>query len=425
MTHMSKLKRLIEEFCPEGVEYKHLGEIGTFERGRRFVKADAVESNGIPCVHYGEVYTYYGLWANEHKSQIRTDIQTKLRFAEKNDVIIVGAGENNIDIGIAVAWLGDYKVAVHDACYIFKHQQDPKYISYLLRTNSYHQQIKKFVSEGKICSISAESLAKAVLPFPPVPVQKEIVRILDKYTQVEAELETELKAELDARKQQYEYYRNLLLDFTPTKSENTNFFKMGDIGFFYGGLSGKTKSDFNRGNAKYVTYMNVYNNISVQDDMLESVDVSENEKQNRIQYGDVLFTGSSETQEECGMSSVVIKQYSEPIYLNSFCFGYRLNNSNLFDTDFMKHLFRGLSLRKQIIKTASGVTRFNISKKRMQDIVLPCPAIKEQKRIANILDRFEALSTSLLEDLPVEISVRRQQYEYYREKLLTFKRKVA
>ena len=165
---MSKLSKLIKELCPEGVEYRPLGEIGSFERGRRFVKADAVESDGIPCVHYGELYTHYGLWANVHKSQIRSDIQTKLRYAEKNDVIIVGAGENNIDIGIAVAWLGDYKVAVHDACYIFKHQQDPKYISYLLRTNTYHQQIKKFVSEGKICSISAENLAKAVLPFPPV-----------------------------------------------------------------------------------------------------------------------------------------------------------------------------------------------------------------------------------------------------------------
>ena len=95
---MSKLSKLIKELCPEGVEYRPLGEIGSFERGRRFVKADAVESDGIPCVHYGELYTHYGLWANIHKSQIRSDIQTKLRYAEKNDVIIVGAGENNIDI---------------------------------------------------------------------------------------------------------------------------------------------------------------------------------------------------------------------------------------------------------------------------------------------------------------------------------------
>ena len=281
------------------------------------------------------------------------------------------------------------------------------------------------MSEGKICSISAESLSKAVLPFPPVPVQEEIVRILDKYTRLEAELEAELKAELDSRKRQYEYYRNQLLNFAAPRDENIKFFKMGEVGLFYGGLSGKTKSDFNRGNAKYVTYMNVYNNISVKDDLFESVDISENEKQNRIQFGDVLFTGSSETQEECGMSSVVIKQYTEPIYLNSFCFGYRLNNSDLFDANFMKHLFRGSSLRKQIIKTASGVTRYNISKKRMQEILLPCPTIKEQKRIASILDNFEALSTSLQEDLPGEIEARKHQYEYYREQLLTFKRKAA
>lgn len=211
---MSKLQNLIDELCPEGVEYKSLGEIGTFERGRRFVKADAVESGGIPCIHYGEIYTHYGICANETKSQINPEIKTKLRYAEKGDVIIVGAGENNIDIGIAVAWLGDYPIAVHDACYIFKHQQDPKYISYLLRSNNYHQQIKKYVSEGKICSISAENLSKAIMPLPPLAIQKEIVRVLDKFSILESELENKLKEELDFRKRQYEYYCNKLLTFS-------------------------------------------------------------------------------------------------------------------------------------------------------------------------------------------------------------------
>ena len=422
---MSKLSKLIKELCPEGVEYRPLGEIGSFERGRRFVKADAVESDGIPCVHYGELYTHYGLWANVHKSQIRSDIQTKLRYAEKNDVIIVGAGENNIDIGIAVAWLGDYKVAVHDACYIFKHQQDPKYISYLLRTNSYHQQIKKFVSEGKICSISAENLAKAVLPFPPVPIQQEIVRILDRYTELEEQLETELKAELEARKLQYEYYRNQLLNFAPPRSENVKWKKMSEIGTFYGGLSGKSKKDFGIGNAKFISYMNVYNNIAIDISLAEVVNVAKDEKQNAIQYGDILFTGSSETREECGMSSVVTELIKESIYLNSFCFGYRIDNQSIFDVHFLKHLFRGNSMRKQIVKTASGVTRFNVSKKMMSDVELPIPPLKEQKRIVSILDRFEALTTDLQSSLPAEIEASRKQYEYYREKLLTFKRKAA
>ena len=92
---MSKIDDMIKKLCPNGVEYKTLGEIGTFERGRRFVKADAVEI-GTPCIHYGELYTYYGISAIEVKSHINPNLKTKLRYAEQNDVIIVGAGENNI-----------------------------------------------------------------------------------------------------------------------------------------------------------------------------------------------------------------------------------------------------------------------------------------------------------------------------------------
>lgn len=200
---------------------------------------------------------------------------------------------------------------------------------------------------------------------------------------------------------------------------------MGEIGAFFGGLSGKSKKDFEKGDAKFITYMNVYSNIAIDISIAEKVDVAEGEKQNSIQYGDVLFTGSSETPEECGMSSVVTDNISEPIYLNSFCFGFRIKDLSVFNVHFLKHLFRGSVLRKQIVKTASGVTRFNVSKKKMEEIELPIPPLAEQERIVSILDRFEALTTDLQSGLPAEIAARRKQYEYYREKLLTFKRKTA
>lgn len=196
----------------KNAEWKTLSEIGTFERGRRFVHGDDREE-GTPCIHYGELYTYYGVWANEVKTHIDPELKTKLRFAEKNDVIIVGAGENNIDIGVAVAWLGDYKVAIHDACYIFRHKQNPKYISYLLRTYNYHLQIKKYVSEGKICSISSEGIGKAKLPFPSLEEQQKIVAILDRFESLCNDITSGLPAEIEARHKQYEYYRDKLLTF--------------------------------------------------------------------------------------------------------------------------------------------------------------------------------------------------------------------
>ena len=126
---MSKLNELILKFCPEGVPYLPISEIGTLTRGKRFVHADAVD-DGIPCIHYGELYTYYGIWTDSARSHVRKELASKLRYAQKNDVIIVGAGENDVDIGIAVAYLGDEQVAIHDACYILHHSLDPKYISY-------------------------------------------------------------------------------------------------------------------------------------------------------------------------------------------------------------------------------------------------------------------------------------------------------
>lgn len=192
-----------------------LSQIGTFTRGKRFVHADAVEQNGIPCVHYGELYTFYGVSATIYKSQIRKSIleEKKLRYAKKGDVIIVGAGENNEDIGIGVAWLGDEPIAVHDACYTFEIEQNPKYISYFLRTHKYHEFIKKYVSEGKICAINSDGIGKAIISLPSLEEQERIVSILDKFDKYCNDISEGLPAEIQYRQQQYEYYRDKLLTF--------------------------------------------------------------------------------------------------------------------------------------------------------------------------------------------------------------------
>ncbi len=194
---------------------------------------------------------------------------------------------------------------------------------------------------------------------------------------------------------------------------------------FYGGLSGKSKNDFTNGNAKFVNYMNVYSNIAIDTNVNDMVRIAAGEKQNKIEYGDVVFTGSSETPDECGMSSVMTIRTNEDLYLNSFCFGFRMYDKTLLLPDFMKFLFRSENIRKQIVKTASGVTRFNVSKKRFGEVAIPIPSIEEQQRIVAILDKFEKLVNDISEGLPAEIAARRQQYEYYRDKLLTFTKATA
>ena len=189
-----------------------------------------------------------------------------------------------------------------------------------------------------------------------------------------------------------------------------------ELGSLYGGMTGKSKDDFKDGNARFITYMNVFSNIAVDTSRNDFVKIKSDERQRKLVKGDVLFTGSSENPDECGMSSVVLEEPTEPLYLNSFCFIFRLNDTDLFMPDFLKYLFRDTGIRKQISKTASGVTRFNVSKKRFSKVVIPIPPLAVQKEIASILDKF----TQLEAELSAELSARRKQYDYYRNQLLTF-----
>jgi type I restriction enzyme S subunit len=198
--------------------------------------------------------------------------------------------------------------------------------------------------------------------------------------------------------------------------------EISELGFLYGGMSGKTKENFNKGNSKYITYMNVYSNPATTLDVSDYVDILPKENQNKIAYGDVIFTGSSETPDECGMSSVVAEQVKEEIYLNSFCFAFR-PTSGIYNPHFLKHLFRSLEIRKQIGTTANGVTRYNVSKELFVKVKIPIPPIKIQNEIVKILDYFSELVNSISEGLPAEIKARKQQYEYYRNKLFTFEEK--
>lgn len=205
----------------------------------------------------------------------------------------------------------------------------------------------------------------------------------------------------------------LIADLCPN---GVKYKRLSDLGTFYGGLTGKNKHDFTDGNAPYVTYMNIFSNPALSLDINDLVKVSIGERQNSIQRGDILFTGSSETPEEAGMTSVVMEEPKVPTYVNSFCFGFRFYSLNGICPGFMKHLFRSHALRKSISKTANGVTRFNISKKSLADIEIPVPPIEVQERIVEILDKFTALTA----ELQAELQERQRQYEYYRNRLLSF-----
>ena len=378
------------------VEWKPLGEVAGYEQPTKYL----VKSN-----NYNDVYPTPVLTAGKTFILGYTDEIEGVYKASVSPVIIFD------DFTTANKWVDfDFKAKSSAMKMITSKNENEallKYIYYWLNT------LPNELIEGDHKRQWISNYANKKIPVPPLSVQQEIVRILDKFTQLEAELE----AELDCRKRQYEYYRDKLLSFNEVVGggsralifSDLQWKTLGDLGAFYGGLTGKSKNDFSNGNAKFISYMNVFSNIATNFKVNDFVKIGESENQNTIQYGDILFTGSSESLEECGMSSVVNEEVKENVYLNSFCFGYRFHNSELFLPNFLKFLFRSEKIRKQIVKTANGVTRFNVSKKKMEKIQIPIPPIEEQERIAGILDKFDTLVNSISEGLPREIELRRKK----------------
>ena len=189
-----------------------MSEIGTFIRGRRFTKADYAET-GFPSIHYGEIYTSYGVSTHSAITRVRSEIADRLRFAQPGDVVIAAVGETVEDVGKAVAWLGSEPVAIHDDSFLFRSEMDPTFVAYFLQTKIFHDQKDRHVSRAKVKRLSAEGLGKIEIPVPSAETQGRIVAILDAFDALVTDLDAALPAEMAARRKQYEHYRDRLLTF--------------------------------------------------------------------------------------------------------------------------------------------------------------------------------------------------------------------
>ncbi|MDN5095739.1 restriction endonuclease subunit S [Aliarcobacter butzleri] len=170
--------------------------------------------------------------------------------------------------------------------------------------------------------------------------------------------------------------------------EDWNIYFFEELGSTYNGLSGKTKEDFGEG-LPYITYMNIFSNSKIDINNYELVKIENNESQNVVKYGDIFFTVSSETLEEVGLSSVLLDNVEQNMYLNSFCFGFRLNNFKTLLPEYARFLFREFNTRKRIKFFANGTTRINISKVKLMKLKLAIPPIEEQKKISDILSTVD------------------------------------
>ncbi|WP_315295172.1 restriction endonuclease subunit S [Rothia mucilaginosa] len=407
------IDRLVAELCPDGVEFYPIEELFTTRNGYTPSKSNSSywENGTVPWFRMEDIRENGGILSESLQSVHESALKKGGMFPAGSIIVATSAtiGEHAL---ITVDFLCNQRFTVLILKDEFKSLLSPKFLYY------YSFILDRWclanTTQSSFASVDMKRFKKFEFPVPPMEIQEAIVEILDKFTNLEAELE----AELEARTLQYEYYRDSLFE-----ALDCPHVPLGELGKFYGGLKGKTKNDFGSSGARYISYKNVYENISADFTWPDFVQVKEGENQLSLMKGDILLTGSSENMEESGLSSVVTKEPEEKAYLNSFSICYRLNDPSILNPEFSKYLFRSRLARKQIIRTAQGVTRFNVSKKKLANVSIPIPSLEEQQRIVDILDRFDALTSSLSEGLPAELAARRSQYEYYRDQLLTFPRK--
>ena len=194
------------------IVWKTLGEVGTFIRGNGLQKKDFVET-GIGCIHYGQIYTYYGIKASETISYVTEDLAKSLRKASHNDLIIAGVSENIEEVCKCVVWEGEEDICVSGDTFIFKTDQNPHYIGHLLRTDNFLNYKRKNAIGAKVTRLQAGSLPKYTIPLPPLEEQQRIATILDKFNILVNSISEGLPKEIALRRKQYEYYRGKLLSF--------------------------------------------------------------------------------------------------------------------------------------------------------------------------------------------------------------------
>ena len=380
---MSRLEELTQRYCPDGVEYKALKDLLKIKNGRDYKH---LGSGLIPVYGSGGIMTY---------------VDTSMY--DKPSVLIPRKGSiDKLYYVDTPFWNVDTVFYTEINTSLVKE----KYVFYVLQK----EHLEKLNTAGGVPSLTQAVLNEVVIPIPPMPVQEEIVRILDSFT----ELQAELQAELQKRKQQYNYYRDNLLSFSGRP--DVKICELGEIGTFIRG-NGLQKKDFTESGVGCIHYGQIYTRFGAfADKTLTYVDENLASRLLQVEKGNLVIACTSENVEDIckcvawlgdetictGGHACVFRHRQNPKYISYF-----------FQTEFFYN---------QKVKYTYGTKVKDIKPDSLAKIQIPLPALQEQERIVSILDNLYALTNDLTTGLPAEIEKRRQQYEYYRDRLLSFKR---
>ncbi len=378
---MSKLDELIRELCPDGVKYKKLVDAVSIERGKRVVRSQLSIRGKYPV--YQNSLTPLGY-------------HTDCNYNANTTFIIVAGAAGEIGFSDKAFWAADDCFTV-----VCPENVLNRYIYHLLLNNQ--NQLASKVRKASIPRLSRSAIENLVIPIPPLDVQREIVRILDNFT----ELTAELTVELTARQKQYAFYRNKLLTFGKTEGARIERIPLGDIGSIcmckrilksqtntVGGVPFYKIGTFGKKADAYISQ--------------ETFD-EYRAKYNFPKKGDVLISAA-------GTIGRTVVYNGEPAYFQDSNIVWIDNNESIVLNSYLRYCYE-----LKPWKASEGGTIPRLYNDNIAKAVIAVPPIEEQKRIVSILDRFDAICNDLTSGLPAEIEARQKQYEHYRDRLLSFK----
>ncbi|MBM7153127.1 restriction endonuclease subunit S [Streptococcus suis] len=398
---MNYIEKMLQDYCPNRVEWKELGEVLDYEQPTKYI---------VNSKDYNEEYPIPVLTAGQTFILGYTDETEGVYAASKEKPIIIFD-----DFTTASKWV-DFEFKVKSSAMkilTIQNEQVSKvlirYVWHYLGTITYKpaQHGRQWIG----------TYSKIKIPIPPLKIQEEIVQILDKFTEYVTELTAELTAELTDRQKQYSFYRDKLLSFEDEVYQ-VEWKTLGELFEFKNGLN-KGKEFFGRG-TPIVNYTDVYKNIRLTSAVVRgTVEASpEEQKRYNVRRGDVFFTRTSETKEEIGKTSVLLEDIDGGVF-SGFVLRARPKTDSLLP-EYCAHCFNSSSFRKEIVRYSTYTTRALTNGSTLAKLTIPLPPLPIQERIVQVLDNFDAVCNDLSIGLPKEIELRQKQYEYFREKLLTF-----
>jgi type I restriction enzyme S subunit len=390
------------EFEGEWVE-KKFGNVFTFKSTNSYSRINLnYEFGQVKNIHYGDIHTKFQTLFDVNKeivpfvnTEISYDKISEDNYCQEGDLILADASEDLDDVGksIEIINIGNQKVlsGLHTIlarptknlfCFGFN--------GYLFKSKNIRTQIQKESQGSKVLSISTTRLSNITLNFPKREEQTKIANFLSAVDNKITHLKKKKELLVQYKKGVMQKIFSQELRF---KDENGEDFaeweekKLGEIGETYNGLTGKSKENFGQGKP-YIQYKQIFDDSKIDISRFHLVDISSSDKQNKVKYGDIFFTVSSETPDEVGISSVLLDEVDD-LYLNSFCFGYRPFSLQILNPFYAQFLFRSELFRREVILLAQGSTRYNLSKAGMMKIIINLPSLPEQTKIANFLSAID------------------------------------